>query len=317
METDELKQIEAQMAELFEKRSRYLQMQRTELPALKPLKAVDKLEIKGKKAAYCGVPGAYAYEATVRFFGEEMEKISLPSFDAALTAIDSGEADYAVLPIENSSAGAVGNVYDVLVEHPVTVVGEIDVPIRHCLLVRPEAELSDITEVYSHSQALQQSRLYLNQFPQWTQFATSNTALSAKEISENGSKNQAAIASEEAAKLYGLKILAHEINHNKGNTTRFVVVTKKEIFLRDSRKVRICFECRHEKGALYHLLAYFTYFDLNMTRIESRPIPRQQDGRWEYRFFVDFEGKLQDENVQKALRGLQSESTSLQILGTC
>lgn len=324
MESDDLRDnkgnlehIEEQMAALFEKRSQYLQEQHPSASVLTHLRAVDGLETSGKKAAYCGVPGAYAYEATIRFFGEDMERVSVDSFDAALTAVDNGTADYAVLPIENSSAGAVGNVYDVLVEHPVTVVGEIDVPICHCLLACPEAELCDITEVQSHSQALQQSRLYLKEHPEWTQIATSNTALSAKRVAEEGKKNQAAIASEASARLYGLKILAKEINHDKGNATRFVVVTREAIFLKDSSKIRICFECRHEKRALYHLLAYFAYHDLNMTRIESRPIPRRQDGRWEYRFFVDFEGNLKDKNVQDALHGLQVESMALQILGTC
>ena len=313
----QLEETEQEMAELFSRRCQLVSKLHADQPPLPRLTKVQALDLEGKKAAYCGVPGAYGYEATVRFFGEEFEKVSVSSFDAALTAVDHGDADYAVLPIENSSAGAVGNVYDVLAEHPVTVVGEIDVPICHCLLAGENTDLADIHEVHSHPQALQQCRHYLERHPQWVSCGSSNTALSAKMIAEEGRKDQAAIASEAAAKLYGLKILEREINDNKGNTTRFVVATAKPIYLEHSRKVRICFECHHEKGALYHLLSYFAYYSLNMTRIESRPVPRRKDGRWEYRFFVDFEGNLEEERVQKALCGLQAETTALRILGTC
>jgi len=275
---------------------------------------VKELHTKGTRVVYSGVEGAYAYEATKRFFGEDVEMLAAPNFDAAISAIDEHMAEFAVLPIENSSAGAVGNVYDLLIEHENYTVGELDLPISHCLLGLPDAELSDIVEVQSHAQALQQCRHFLAEHSGWQTVSTANTAASARAVAAEGRMNQAAIASEAAGRLYGLKVLAKGINREKENTTRFIIITKKKIFLEDASKVRICFECRHQKGTLYHLLSHFAYNGLNMMRIESRPIPGRN---WEYRFFIDFEGNLQDATVRNALKGIQEEATFSRILGNC
>ena len=308
-----MQEILTQMMAVSRRRQYQIMVEKGKVAPLE-LTPVKKLPTKGKKAAYCGVEGAYAYEATVRFFGEDMDKLPVASFNAAMTAIENGEADYAVLPIENSTAGAVGNVYDLLAEHTNIIVGEIDVPICHCLLGVPGSTLEDITEVQSHPQALSQCRHYLDEHPEWVQLSSTNTALSAKVVAEKGNKHQAAIASEAAGKLYGLEVLEKGINHQSENTTRFVVVTGQKIYQEDAGKIRICFECPHIKGSLHQLLAHFKYNDLNMTRIESRLIPEKN---WEYRFFVDFEGNLNSGEVRNALLGLESEATVLRILGTC
>ena len=156
-----------------------------------------------------------------------------------------------------------------------------------------------------------QSARYLNE-RDFKQISMQNNAFAARKVAEDGDKTQAAIASEYAAEIYGLSILAKGINHSSTNSTRFIIVTNQKIFLKNAGKVSICFEVPHESGSLYHMLSHFIYNNLNMNRIESRPI----EGRnWEYRFFIDFEGNLSDSAVKNALRGLRDEAQNLRILG--
>ena len=139
-----------------------------------------------------------------------------------------------------------------------------------------------------------------------------NNAFAARKVKEDGDKSQAAIASEHAAKIYGLDILARGVNQSETNSTRFIIVTNQRIFLKNAKKVSICLEVPHESGSLYHMLSHFIYNGLNMTKIESRPI---EERNWEYRFFIDFEGNLADGAVKNALRGLREEARNMRILG--
>lgn len=145
-----------------------------------------------------------------------------------------------------------------------------------------------------------------------TAYQAKNTAIAAKSVKEAGLLSQAAIASEEAAELYGLKILARDIADNKENYTRFIIVSNQRVFQKDAGKISICFQLPHRKGSLYRLMSHFTYNGLNMTKIESRPIPERT---WEYRFFVDFDGNLNDSAVKNAIRGIREEANDLRILG--
>lgn len=229
-----------------------------------------------------------------------------------MNALSGGRADYAVLPIENSSAGMVGDVYDLLVKYDNYIVGETEVKVEHALLGLPEAGMEDIRVVYSHPQGLMQCSKFLSEHKDWEKISTDNTAGSAKKVLEDQDISQAAIASERAGKLYGLKVLKAPINFNAANTTRFVILSSQKIYREDAGKVSICFETAHESGALYNMLSHFIYNNLNMTKIESRPMPGRT---WEYRFFVDFEGNLSDPGVQNAIMGISEEAASLKILG--
>lgn len=146
----------------------------------------------------------------------------------------------------------------------------------------------------------------------WQQLSVANTAVAAKKVLEDNLHTEAAICSEYAAELYGLQILQKEINYNDNNSTRFIVVTNQKVFLKGADKISICFEIEHRSGSLYHLLSHFIYNNLNMTKIESRPI---ENRTWEYRFFVDFEGNIADASVKNAIRGLRDEARNLKILG--
>ena len=224
-----------------------------------------------------------------------------------------GKADYAVLPIENSSAGIISENYDLLVEYDNYIVGEQIVKINHALLGLEDADEADITSVYSHKQSIMQCSDFLEQHDNWEKFSVSNNAVAARKVMEDGDKHQAAIASAKNAQIYGLKVLRNSIQNNKNNSTRFIVVTGKKIYTKVANRISICFEVNHESGALYHALSHFIYNGLNMTNIQSRPL---QNKNWEYRFFVDFDGTFKDDAVQNALRGLKEETISFKILGT-
>ncbi len=274
--------------------------------------AVDELNRQGVKVVYQGVPGAYSHQASRAFFGEDASVCPVPTFEAAVAEIDAGAADYAVLPIENTTGGVVGDVLDLQMKYPCHTVAELDLPIHHVLLGIPGADLSQIDAVYSHAQGLAQCSSFLEHHRDWGQIPTGNTAASAKLLAEEGNPHHAAIASAMAGEIYGLAVLQEDIANSRTNTTRFIVVTQRKIYRRGARKIRICFECRHTTGALYRILGNFTFNSLNMTKIESRPIPGR---RFEYRFFVDFEGNLEEAGVKNALNGIRAETSLCRILG--
>lgn len=273
---------------------------------------VDKLRKTEICVVYQGVEGAYSHQAMRQYFGEGVKNFHVPSFRDAMEAIQQGKADYAVLPIENSSAGIVNDIYDLLVQYENYIVAETFVKAEHCLLGIKEATLSDIKTVYSHPQGLMQCSKYLENHKDWIQRSDSNTAASAKKVLEDGDISQAAIASALAGELYGLKISAKQINYNAENTTRFIIVAKDKLYQKGAKKVSICFEIPHASGTLYNILSHIIFNNLSMTKIESRPI----EGRnWEYRFFLDLEGNLGEISVINALYGIAEEAMEFKILG--
>ena len=277
-----------------------------------PFIAVDKLDLERVRVVFQGAEGAYSQMAMLKYFGEDVNCFHVDTFRDAMCAIEEGSADYAVLPIENSTAGIVNEIYDLLVEFENYIVGEQIIQIEHCLLGLPGTSFEQIRTVYSHPQSLMQSARYLNAHDNWRQISMQNNAFAARKVSEDQDMSQAAIASEQAAKIYGLDILERGVNQSENNSTRFIIVTNQKVFLKDAKKVSLCLELPHESGSLYHMLSHFIYNNLNMTKIESRPI---EERNWEYRFFIDFEGNLADGAVKNALRGLREEARSMKILG--
>lgn len=276
-----------------------------------PFIEVGELDTQEARVVFQGAEGAYSQAAMTQYFGERIQSLHVDTFRDAMSAIDEGSADFAVLPIENSTAGIVSEIYDLLVEFENYIVGEQILQINHCLLGVPGAELEDIQTVYSHPQSLMQSSRFLAGHD-WRQISMQNNAFAARKVADEGDRSQAAIASKYAAKVYGLNVLCEGINQEKDNSTRFIIVTNQKIFRKDAGKVSICFELPHQSGSLYHMLSHFIYNNLNLCRIESRPI---EDRSWEYRFFIDFEGNLADSAVKNALRGLRDEARNMKILG--
>ena len=274
---------------------------------------VKGLDYSNARIVFQGLEGAYSQEAMEQFFGENCDSFHVDTWKDAMEAIRTGKADYAVLPIENSSAGIVSENYDLLVEYDNYIVGEQIIRINHALLGLADAQESDITKIYSHKQSLMQCSDFLEEHKEWEKFSLSNNAVAVKKVKEDGRVDQAAIASAKNAEIYGLKVLKNSIQNNKNNSTRFIVVTGKKIYTPQANRISICFEVNHESGALYQALSHFIYNDINMINIQSRPI---QNKNWEYRFFVDFEGTFSDDAVRNALRGLKEETISFKILGT-
>ena len=273
---------------------------------------VAKLEKKDARVIYQGVEGAYSHAASMAFFGNEGNCRHVDTWKDAMEAIKNGSADYAVLPIENSTAGIVQDNYDLLTQYDHVIVGEQLIPCQHVLMGLPGTELCEIQHVYSHPQALMQCRDYLNAHPDWNIHPYGNTAKAAKKVAQEQDRSQAAIASPYAAEYFHLSVLQEGIYSNPGNPTRFIIVSKQKIYCKDAKKISISFELPHTSGSLYSSLSHLIYNGLNMTKIESRPVLSQN---WEYRFFVDFEGNLNDSAVKNALRGLENEVQNLRIHG--
>ncbi len=263
------------------------------------------------RVVFQGDEGAYSQLAMKKYFGDDVSSIHVPTFRSAMTAISEGSADYAVLPIENSTAGIVSEIYDLLAEYENYIIAEQVLPIEHCLMGVKGADISDIKTVFSHPQSLMQSSRFLGEHD-WKLISMPNNAFAAKKVADEGDKSQAAIASELAAEIYGLDILEKGVNSAENNSTRFIIVTGQKVYREDACKISICFEVPHESGALYNCLGHFIFNGLNVSKIESRPI----EGRtWEYRFFLDFDGNLSDPSVRCALTGLREEARYLRVLG--
>ena len=276
-----------------------------------PFIGVDSLGDDRVRVVFQGAEGAYSQAAMHQYFGDAVNSFHVDTFRDACCAIEEGSADFAVLPIENSTAGIVNEIYDLLVEFENYIVGEQIIKIEHCLLGVPGGRIEDIRTVYSHPQSLMQSARFLSEHD-WKQISLPNNAFAARKVAEEKDPSQAAIAGEYAGRVYGLEVLKKPVNQSDTNSTRFIIITNQKIFRKDAKKVSICFEIPHESGSQYHMLSHFIYNNLNMTKIESRPI----EGRnWEYRFFIDFDGNLADSAVKNALRGLRDEARNMKILG--
>lgn len=277
-----------------------------------PFIGVDKLDTDHIRVVFQGVEGAYSHAAMRAFFGEKAASFHVTKFRDAMEAIAEGSADYAVLPIENSTAGIVADNFDLLVDFENYIVGEQIIPVEHVLMGLPDADLADIREVYSHPQALAQCETLFEGHRAWRPVAYDNTAMAARKVAREGRKDQAAIGSAFAADYFGLKVLKTHIADEEANATRFMIVTNQRIFRKDASKIAICFELPHSSGTLYNILSHFIFNNINMTHIESRPIPKRN---WEYRFFIDFEGNLAQPSVKNALRGIREEAINMKILG--
>ena len=277
-----------------------------------PFIRIDDLDKKSARVVFQGTEGAYGQAAMQQFFGEDVNSFHVRTFRDAMEAIEEGAADYAVLPIENSTAGPVIEMYDLLDEFENYIVAETILPIVHTLSGLPGAKLSDIQRVYSKTEVLMQTSRFLDDHSDWQRISVVNTAIAAKKVLKEQDISQAAVCSAYAAKVHGLEVLVDGINNDADNSTRFIVVTNQKVFLRDASKISIRFELPHQSGSLYRILSHFIYNDLNMSKIESRPIKGRP---WEYCFFVDFEGNLEEAAVKNAIRGLREEAQNLKILG--
>lgn len=263
------------------------------------------------RIACFGAPGSYAHKAAGRLFPRANLTFCSP-FKNVFEAIQSGEADFGVIPIENSSAGSVTTVYDLMLQYRFSIAAAIDLPVNHCLAVKKGTALEELKTVYSHQQALSQCSDFLNAHKNITIREAVSTAQAAEKVSRGEDDTVAAICSEEAAAEYGLEILLKGFQNNPNNTTRFIVISKRIYITDNADKISLCFALPHVTGSLYSILCRFAVHGLNLTKIESRPIFGRS---FEYLFYLDFTGTTSEKSTVSLLCALSDELTDFSFLG--
>ena len=264
----------------------------------------------GVKVACQGIKGANSHIACEEFF-DSCEINFYKKFSDVFDAIENDEADFGVLPVENTSGGSVSDVYDLLMSHSFFIVSAKALTISHNLCALKQSELSDIEQVWSHPQALTQCSSFISEHD-LSPIPYPNTAVAAKKVMEEKRLNCAAICTTAAAKEYSLKVLAEDIQDYDKNTTRFIVISKKPYICENANKISLCFNVEHEEGALSKVLNMFSLLGLNLTKIESRPM---NNAEFDYLFYLDFTGNVKDKSVMDFLCTLSEEVKVFSFLG--
>jgi len=310
------KQLEAEAKDFFEHLmalSRSFQAKKH----LYPVCGLNNMDKKGfqfskKRVGFQGVSGSFGEQALNEYFGDGVEKSCFPGFEDIFKALEEGKIDYGVLPIENSSTGSITEVYDLLRRYNFFITGERCVKVQQNLLGIKGAVLADIKEVYTIPTAYEQCREFFKDHPGIKFIPFHNTAASAEYIKKMGDKHKAAIASKRAAEVFDLDILQADINHNKRNMTRFIIISRQMEVDEKCNKISVVFALEHKAGSLYRALRYFAENNLNMLRIESRPM---EEKSWQYFFYIDFEGNTGDDRVKQALKLIENNSFYFRLLG--
>jgi prephenate dehydratase len=261
--------------------------------------------------AFQGVRGAYSEDA-VYAFDDSSSTLECSEFMDLFEAVSSGRADLGMLPVENSIEGSVTYANDLLFQSDLRVVGEVMVRIRHCLIGHLDAELGDVRRVYSHPQALAQCRDLLFSHPEWQKVPAFDTAGSVRMVKERGMREEAAIASRRAADTYGMKVLLEDVQSVQDNITRFFVLSRSPSTRRGD-KTALAFTTKNRPGALFDCLKAFAAHDVNITKLESRP---WRGRTWEYVFYLDLDGDVQDRKVALALEQLRESTSCLKVFGS-
>ena len=260
--------------------------------------------------ACLGGAGSNSHLAALGFFPNASIKLE-KNFDKVFEAVESDECGFGVLPVENSSAGSVSRVYDLILKYRYFIVGEIDLPIEHCLCGIPQTDISNIEMVLSHEQGLSQCSLFISENG-YTKKKCPSTSAAAKTVAEEKRINWAAICTKAAADECGLKVLDKNIQNNDNNCTRFIVISKKAIITDTADKISLCFALSNRPGSLYNVLCRFATHGFDLTKIESRPIP---NASFEYLFYLDFIGNVRNENNCRMLCSLSDELPEFSFLG--
>lgn len=263
------------------------------------------------RVAFQGEPGAYSEQAIFGYFGQ-VETLPCESFEAVFAAVTSGQTESGLIPIENSLAGSIHQNYDLLLRHDLYIVGEYFLRVRHCLIALPGVEKGEIRKVISHPQALGQCAGYLRGLGVKTE-AVYDTAGSVKILRASSERTTAAIASKRAAEIYEMQILEAGIEDNPENYTRFLAIAPQPVTPDGEAKTSIVFTLKNQPGALFKALSVFALRDIDLTKIESRPLAGKP---WEYLFYIDFVGAIHEMQVGKALDHLGEYALSLRVLGS-
>lgn len=272
----------------------------------------DKYKNRDITIGFQGVKGSFSDRALSQHFGSEMKRLSYLTFEDLFQSLEEGKVDYIVAPVENSSTGCIGEIYDLSKTYEACIVGEEYISIEHHLLGVKGTSLDTIEEVYSHPQGFMQCRKFLSDYPSWHTIPYYNTAKSAAYVSSQKNTSYGAIGSSDAAEIYGLEIIERNIQTNKLNTTRFAVFSKAWEVSNIADKISIHFNISHQPGVLVEAMKHLANNQINMLKIESRPIA---DKPWEYDFFLDIEGNLLDDHVKVALDNVEKNCEKFVIMG--
>ena len=265
------------------------------------------------KVGFQGESGSYSEaSARIQYPDPNYSFIPFRSFRELFDGVENSVVDLAVVPIENSTEGSVNETYDLLVEKPLYAIGEIYQKIHHCLIIDKNSSPDEISVVYSHPQALAQCRKYI-QKKHLESIPMYDTAGSVKFIKETHNTSAAAIASKHAAQIYDMKVVEEDIEDNSNNFTRFLIISKSYDMKADDNKISVIFSIPHAPGSLYSILQEFALRNINLTRIESRPT---KNIPWEYYFFVDLEGNVNDDKISASLLSVKSATIFFKLLGS-
>lgn len=266
------------------------------------------------RVSFQGEPGAYS-EAAVFAYYPNMAITSVPceSFEGVFKSVEEGQSELGFIPIENSLAGSIHQNYDLLLKNSLWVIGEYQLRIQHCLIAQPGVHITEIRKVISHPQALAQCDGYLHQMPDVSVEPAYDTAGSVKLIHERGDKFTAAVASRRAAELYQMNVLAENIEDDPQNFTRFLIISKQPVLATKKAKTSIVFSLLNQPGTLFKAMSVFALRDIDLTKIESRPLIGTP---WDYLFYIDFIGSTQDQTVVRALGHLQEYAKMMRVLGS-
>ncbi len=271
-----------------------------------------------KRVGFQGIEGSYSEMAGRKHFAPYLENtlfVGVGTLEQLVNAVEDGNVDYGLVPVENNTAGSINEVYDLLYCAQLSIVGEEVLRVNHCLLAVDEVPLADIRQIYSHPQALAECMKFISKLPNCQPLPYPDAAMAVKKVKDENNTSLAAIASEEAGRLYGLKILRRNIEDQANNFTRFLVLAKKPtvVDLRIPCKTSLVMATPHEEGALLKALSLLHEYKINLSKLESRPIPGMP---FQYLFYIDFEGNTAEKGVSEALEKLRSVTTSLKVLGS-
>lgn len=270
------------------------------------------MEFPRKAVVACqGVEGSYAARACDRLFSLP-SKMYFSNFESVFNAVESGLCKYGVLPIENSSAGSVTEVYDLMVRHKFYIVKSLKLHVSHALLAKPGVKLEDVKEVISHSQALQQCSNFLKANPNVKVTIFENTATAAKFVAESDRTDIAALSSTDCAKLYGLNVLKDGVQNNENNYTRFICIAKDMEIYAGSNKISLMLSVDHRPGSLHEMIGKFACRGINLCKLESRPIPGKD---FEFRFYFDLDGSVFSSEMRTVLKDIEQAAESMSFLG--
>ncbi|MBU3111175.1 prephenate dehydratase [Clostridium lacusfryxellense] len=270
------------------------------------------INTKMQTVGFYGVTGSFSEQALNEYFGEKVSQKAISEFEDIFLELSYGKINYGVIPIENSSTGAISEVYDLLNKYNFYITGEKYLKISQNLMGIRGSTLDDIKEVYSHSQGLKQSMEFLKGYKEWKLTPYQSTAECAELVKDRQDKTLAAIGSTKAAEIYDLEILQKDVNSNTTNMTRFVVIGKQMESNEHSNKISLVLSTTHKAGSLCHVLKHFADNNINLLKIESRPI---KDKPWEYFFYIDFEGNINEKKIITVIDLIKKNSGYFKILG--